>query len=154
MGTVALLPAECETTRLGRPTTYTDEVGDRVCAVLASGFPLRRFRERDDLPDPMTLYRWERDHPSFRERFALARRAMADNFAFGGLERLEAVDPDSEYGSARVSKARDTAGHMRWLAGGLDRDRWGDRPPQVNVQVNPTVVAAFGKLIGRQPGES
>ena len=122
----ALLPLGPVRSPLGRPSAYTPEVGERVCRAIANGLPIRRFRERDDLPDPMTLYRWERLHPDFSERFALARKALAENYAFTGLERLEAVDPDSPFGSARVSKARDTAGHMRYLAGCLDRPTWGD----------------------------
>lgn len=132
--------------KLGRPSEYTAETGERICEAIADGFPIRRFRERDDLPDPLTVYRWEARYPEFHERLACARRAVAARYAETGLERIEAVDPDSEYGSARVSKARDTAGHMRWLAGCLDRDTYGERAPVVAVQVNSTVVSAFGAM--------
>lgn len=76
----------------------------------------------------------------------------ADHLADQCIPLVDGVDPDSEHGSARVSKAREQVGVRRWLAGCLDRDTYGDRPPQVNVQVNPTVVTAFGAM-SRVSGE-
>jgi len=124
-----------------------------VCDYIANGGTIAGLRDQDGLPDYMTVYRWEEAFPDFRASLACARRGLADRYARTGLDRLEAVDPDSPFGSARVSKARDTAGHMRWLAGCLDRDTYGERPPQVNVQVNSQFVQPFGGMAGRVAGE-
>jgi hypothetical protein len=63
---------------------------------------------------------------------------------------IDSVDPDSDFGGHRVSKAREQVGLRRWLAGCLDRDTYGERPPQVNVQVNAS-LAAFSDLKPRAP---
>lgn len=139
-------------TRIGRPTLYEPEIVDRICKTIASGVSLKAVSLMDWAPCEDTIYEWRVRHPEFSECLARARRMSADHLADQCIPLVDGVETDSDYGAARVSKAREQVGIRRWLASCLDRDTYGERPPQVNVQVNPTVVAAFGSM-SRVQGE-
>src|SRR5262249_19216088 len=62
----------------GRPSEYSDEIGERLCEALASGQSLRKACEPKDMPSPATVYRWLRGRKDFREQYARAREMQAD----------------------------------------------------------------------------
>jgi len=77
---------------------------------------------------------------------ASARRVKAEAWAVEGLAIVDEPLPDNpQLASAAVSRAKNRADFRLRMAGCWDRDTYGERAPQVNVQVN-TVVAAFGRL--------
>lgn len=122
----------------GRPSTYTREMGERVCLALEAGTSLRGLRLLDWPPETGTLYDWAEKHPEFGQRFARARKVMAALYAEDVVALPDAVDTDSPFGSARVAKAREQSGARRWLAGCLDRATYGDA-----VKVESTVAATL-----------
>ena len=111
--------------KLGRPTTYTPERGEQLCRAMESGLTFRQMRRINRRRpgtwiSPESVYDWAEAHEEFRQRLARARKARAADLSERPLELLEAVNPDSEFGGHRISKARSQAEHMRWLAGALD----------------------------------
>jgi hypothetical protein len=78
-------PLEPEVTKKkhGRPTEYTPEIGDRICAALATGMSLRSVCRADDIPPESTVRGWTHDvkHP-FSAQYVRAREigylSMAD----------------------------------------------------------------------------
>lgn len=132
---------------------YDHEIARRVVEAYSEGKSLRRIAKMPGMPCRMTIRCWQEENADFRTILAYARSNKADFHAERGQSRLNRVDPDSPFGSARVSLAREQAGYDKWLAGAYDRDTYGERPAQVNVQVNPTVAVAFTKMLGRVEGE-
>lgn len=65
----------------GRPSTFTAEVGDEICARLASGMPLSRICKDEGMPAIKTVYGWLRLHEGFRQQYARAREDQADTLA-------------------------------------------------------------------------
>jgi hypothetical protein len=62
----------------GRPASYTDEIGDKICEQLAKGKSLNSICKSDSMPDDSTVYRWllathNTDLDKFRDNYALAR---------------------------------------------------------------------------------
>jgi hypothetical protein len=97
----------------GRTTLYTEELGNRVCELLAEGKTLTRIcKENPDLPSDRTIRRWALDleHP-FSPQYARAREigyhAMADDY----IDIGDAVSEDA----AAVAKARLRAESRKWL---------------------------------------
>lgn len=67
----------------GRPTVYTQEIGDRICAELATGASLRSICRDDNLPAESTVRLWTQDTKSqFAAQYVRAREigylSMAD----------------------------------------------------------------------------
>lgn len=77
---------------VGRPSLYTPELANEICARIAEGESLRAVCLADDKPAASTVCLWVVDHPEFAERYARAREAQAHLIAD---EIVEISDDDS-----------------------------------------------------------
>lgn len=68
---------------IGRPTTRTPELVDKLLTKLGSGQSLLSICKEDGMPDTTTVYRWLRDEgpdaDAFRLKYAQARENQADS---------------------------------------------------------------------------
>lgn len=82
---------------MGTPSTYTQEMADRICAGVANGKSLRSVCDCEGMPDRETVFRWRRENEEFRGQYDAARRegahAMADDIQ--AIVDDEALDPNS-----------------------------------------------------------
>ena len=63
----------------GRPSTYTQEIADKICHRLAQGESLRAICRDDDMPNASTVCcDWVERYPDFALQYARAREAQAD----------------------------------------------------------------------------
>lgn len=63
----------------GRPSDYTTEKGDEMCALFAEGQSLKRIcEENEGMPSAPTFFRWMREHEDFRNNYARAKVESAD----------------------------------------------------------------------------
>ena len=76
---------------------------------------------------------------------ARARKAKAALLIDQAVAYLDDVDPESKFGSARVSKAREQANMRKYIAGCLDRQTWSESV-KMDVSATLQVVAAFSDL--------
>ncbi len=67
--------AETRTKKIGRPSTYNEEVAAKLCTVIStSSKGLRRIcRENAGFPNVSTIYNWIVSVPAFRAQYARAR---------------------------------------------------------------------------------
>lgn len=67
----------------GRPSDYSDDLADRICARIASGESLLTICKGDDMPARGTVMRWlaEDKHEGFCDKYVRAREAQADFYA-------------------------------------------------------------------------
>jgi hypothetical protein len=63
---------------MARPTNYSDEKAEAICASIAEGQSLRSICNSDAMPDKATVFRWLAKYEAFRDRYAIAREAQAD----------------------------------------------------------------------------
>ena len=133
----------------GVPVVWSEEVGAKVIALVTSGVPLYRVEGHPGMPNVQTLYEWRATKPEWAVALARARASRADRLADEGLGLVDGVDPDSSFGSARVSKAREQANYRRWLAGALDPDTYADKG--ANVTVNVGTKIELGAILPDRP---
>jgi hypothetical protein len=131
--------------KIGRPSIYTPELADRLCKAIAGGTTLLEVCRQEWAPSHDTIYEWRKSRPEFSDALAHARKQCAGHLAESTVGIVDAVETDSDYGAARVSKAREQVGVRRWLAGCLDRDTYGDKQ-QVDVRATMAHVVAFADL--------
>lgn len=62
----------------GRPSKYTQELADKICAELSNGLSLRTICKSDDMPCVSTIFNWMRTKPGFLEQYARAKEESAD----------------------------------------------------------------------------
>lgn len=70
----------------GRPSIFTPEIAETICARLMSGESLREICREDGFPDIATVGRWLHRHDEFRTQYAQAREAQAEVLADEVLE--------------------------------------------------------------------
>lgn len=105
----------------GRPTLYTEEIGDKICAGIARRKAMAKLCDDDDsLPDPRTVYRWLREHPQFCRNYEHAKEDQADYLVDEALEIAD--DKDIDPASKRIMV--DT---RKWVASKFKTKRYGDR---------------------------
>jgi len=129
----------------GRPTTFTQELADSICAELAEGRSLRYALTLDGMPGMSTVMRWLRESEPFREQYARAKEESADVYADEIIEIADEEcttvradkhatrDDDGEgntevvFDSAAVARNRLRVDARKWVASKLKPKKYGDR---------------------------
>lgn len=90
--------------RRGRPSSFTREKGEAVCALLREGWTMMAINARPEMPSAKVVYRWLKTEPEFRDMVAEARSSQINRLAF---ERELAIDSAIEdFGRAKRETAR------------------------------------------------
>ncbi len=112
-----------ETKGKGRPTDFTPELGDEICAMLADGMSLRSIVKLKNMPASSTVFKWLREIDEFSEQYARAKEESADALADDIQEISEGVlkkryDPQA---------ARVAMDGKKWIASKLKPKKYGDK---------------------------
>jgi hypothetical protein len=162
----------------GRPSNYTKELGDTICARLYSSPNGAKYRALSSvIRDPDinvtegVVFRWLLAHPDFREHYTFARERQADalaaealalaDLAFEGPEFLEllklAGDAVGAAMHARVAQIRLQIDTRKWLAGKLAPKKYGRSVDELladavnqNAGNLDEAIVAMGKLDEQQ----
>jgi hypothetical protein len=93
------MASDSQTASKGRPTEYTEEIGDTICDRIVDGESLRTICADAGMPDKATVLGWISSHGKFRDEYEIARefpvQALLD-------ETIEIVDDPSGYLVERV----------------------------------------------------
>lgn len=105
----------------GRPTDYTEELGDLICEGVSRKTPLAKICDNDNnLPNPRTVYRWLRTHKEFCHNYTRAKEDQADYLVEECLEIADDVDIEPADKRIRV----DT---RKWIASRFNAKKYGDK---------------------------
>lgn len=125
---------------MGRPSSYTRETADQICALLAGGESLRDICRDEDMPPESTVRGWVVDDvDAFSARYTRARDIGLDceNDAMLDVARNGANDyklvsrgegqpelvPDHEH----IARSRLIVDTMKWRLSKMAPKRYGDR---------------------------
>jgi hypothetical protein len=82
----------------GRPSTYTEELGDAICEALANTDKGLRhvLKEIEGAPSFACVHQWRHDHASFADKFAQAKKRQIENMAEDIVDHTmdESLDPN------------------------------------------------------------
>jgi hypothetical protein len=123
---------------MGRPSSFTQEMADRICEHLAEGRSLRSFCKLEIAPSKATVMRWMRDNEAFRDQYARAREDQAETLAdeitdiaddgsndyttrMRGDEEVEVVNTD------HINRSRLRIDARKWFAGKVAPKKYGER---------------------------
>ncbi len=93
----------------GRASDYTEELGERICALRAEGATARQIMRTPGMPSYGAIHRWMNAHPEFRRLY----RAATEHWAEGKEEEQIAIadgalgDAWRRLGGARTIAARE-----------------------------------------------
>ena len=103
----------------GRPSTYTEEMGNLICDKLTEGVSLRKLCMQDDFPAASTVYVWLDRFPDFAEKYARAREAATEDM----LEDILQIADDDKIDPNDKRVRIDT---RKWVMGRLKTKKYGD----------------------------
>lgn len=124
---------------VGRPSSYTQELSDRICQRLSEGVSLRTVCLADDMPDAATIFRWLRINKEFREQYEAAKQESTDAMAEdiqdiadnGTNDYIEKERPDGTmvevFNSEHVQRSRLRIDTRKWLMAKMKPKKYADK---------------------------
>lgn len=118
----------------GRPTDYTEELADIICAELSDGKSMRQVCAGEEMPDKSTVFRWLRKYESFRDQYVRAKEESADALTDEMLDISD--DSINDYVTSaegdrvnpeNIQRSRLRIETRKWLAAKLKPKKYGDR---------------------------
>lgn len=127
-----------ETNPVGRPSDYTQELADKICAKLAQGESLRTVCKEEEMPSVVTVFSWMRKHEEFLNQYTRAKEESADALSD---EMLDIADDGSNdwmevhkggYTATLVDQEAVQRSKLRvetrkWIASKLKPKKYGDK---------------------------
>lgn len=139
-----------ETKKTGRPSDYSAEIADAICARLAGGESLRTVCKDDDMPSTVTAFAWMRKHPEFLNQYARAKEEAADALVEemldiaddGTNDWMEKHDADGacigyQLNGEHVQRSKVRIDARKWIAAKLKPKKYGEKV-DISGQVNYT----------------
>lgn len=123
----------------GRPSGYSVEEADMICAWIADGKSLRSYC-REHAREAVTVYRWLREEKEFALRYARAHDDRADSLAD---EIVDIADEAVGGTNDDIQAARLRIDARKWVSSKLKPQKWGDK---VEVEQKGHVTFNFGSL--------
>ncbi len=111
------------TTKIGRPSDYTQEIADIICERIADGKSLRKVCAEDDaLPDRGTVLRWlaKDEHQEFRGQYARAQDERADVY----FEQTMEISDDAGADRDAIAKARLRVDTRKWVCARMNPKKY------------------------------
>ena len=106
--------------KTGRPSSYTQEVADEICMMIADGKSLDATLRVKGMPSRGTVIRWTQDNPQFQADYARAREHQADTFA-------DAVVQIADNPKLTPENKRVMIDARKWAAGKQRPTKYGDK---------------------------
>lgn len=117
---------------MGRPSSYSPEIAERICERLIEGESLRKICLADDMPSAAAVCRWLGENEQFRDQYARARDAQADTLADEILDIADDgsndfMGEDEAYNGDAVQRSKLRVDARKWIAAKLKPKKYGDR---------------------------
>lgn len=122
----------------GRPTIFTQELADKLCAQLANGDSMRTVCRSDDMPCKATVFMWLRTDEDFLDQYTRAKQESADALTDEMLDIADDAsndwmlinDKDNEgyrINGDHIQRSRLRIETRKWLASKLKPKKYGDK---------------------------
>lgn len=130
----------------GRPTDYSEELTNSICAQLAQGHSLAKVCASEDMPSISSVYNWFKSHPEFLEDYTRAKDDSAD----ADQDKLDSIAEKVLTGEHDPQSARVAADIIKWSMGKKKPKKYGDK---MQADVNATVGITFALDYGLKNGD-
>lgn len=116
----------------GRPSVYSPELAEEICARLASGEGLRKICESEDMPNASTVHLWVlQDREGFSKQYAQARaiqaEVMFDEILEISDESRKDILGDDKSDNARVQAHKLRVDTRKWYMSKVMPKKYGDK---------------------------
>ena len=123
---------------MARPSEYTQEKADEICALLAEGTSLRTVCKADDMPSLSTVFKWLREIKTFSHQYARAKEESADalleetmEIADDGsndwMEKNDEKNPGYDFNGEHFQRSRLRVDVRKWAMSKLKPKKYGEK---------------------------
>jgi hypothetical protein len=146
----------------GRPSSYTQQIAERICLELADGCSLRSICAEEWAPETRTVLRWLYANEEFRLQYARAREQqaemmadelldIADDGTNDWMERQKRdgsteIVPDHEH----INRSRLRVDTRKWVASKLLAKKYGDKVAVTDPDGGQAVMRVLIEHVGHQ----
>lgn len=133
--------------KMGRPSMFTEDLGDAICARITAGESLRSICMDDAMPETVTVFRWLRQHADFCSNYTRAREEQADTLADeivsiaderdGKAIMADGAEVAVVFDSTAVARNKLRVEARKWVAAKLKPRKYGERVQVANDPDNP-----------------
>lgn len=119
-------------------TTFTPEIGDRICEELSDGKSLKAICDQDWAPARRTVFAWLREKDDFRQQYALAQIegahahaddaiAIADDGRNDWMANNDPDNPGYRVNGEAINRSRLRVDTRKWIAARMFPNMYGDK---------------------------
>lgn len=143
----------------GRPTDYSPELADLICARLADGKSLRRLCLPEDMPDRESVRQWLIKYPEFSAKYAQAREDQAEFHH----DEMDEIEGDVRSGLLSPQAGNVILGNKRWrmeklkpkaYGQKLELDHTGSIAQQTDAQLDSRITLLLAKTQETADGDA
>ncbi len=116
----------------GRPSLYTQELSDSICALISEGKSVRTICLMEEMPSLQTIFTWLRTHKEFLEQYERAKEESTnahletiEDLGDEAIALSQAVDPKSS--GAVVQAVKLKSDNLKWVMSKLKPKKYGDK---------------------------
>lgn len=123
--------------KVGRPTKYTVQTAEKICALIASGKTLNKICSVGGMPKIRTImtWLWDGSHEEFRQMYARAREQQAEVMADeiitiaddDSLDEIFTEDGKRLENREFINRSRLRIDSRKWVASKLLPKKYGDK---------------------------
>lgn len=151
---------------VGRPSLYTPEIAERICAELASGKSLRQVCRADDMPAESTVRLWDdEDREGFSAHYARAREKgylglaedlleIADDGRNDWMANADPENPGYRLNGEHVARSRLRVDTRKWMLAKMLPKVFGEKLTHAGDADNPVVVRQRIERVIVDPADS
>jgi hypothetical protein len=133
-----------EPKKMGRPSAFSEDLAAEICERIALGETLTSIVAEPHMPDPATVWRWQRADDEFRKRIAHAREEqtrvwadqiidLSDDSTNDWTTRTRANgEPERVLDREHIERVKVRISSRQWLMARINRADYGDKS-QIDV---------------------
>lgn len=132
---------------VGRPTIYSPELRETICARMAGGESMRSISRDDAMPAMTTMFRWLNECSVFKQQYAMAMEQRTEALFEEILEIADETSRDTidtengeKANSEWISRSRLRVDARKWMLSKMAPKKYGERLALAGDAVNPLTV--------------
>jgi hypothetical protein len=135
---------------VARPSTYSLETVNELCARIVEGESLRSICRDEAMPGLSTIFKWLGEHPEFVEQYTRAKEEQAETLAdeivaIADEQDYEKIEIDGvplavKFDSTAVARNRLRMDARKWVASKLKPKKYGDKLELAGDKDSPLTV--------------
>ena len=113
--------------KMGRPSSFSQQIADHICTELSKGKSLRSILKEDGMPAYQTVYVWLASNPQFQDQYTRAREDQADTLAdeiIAIADEVPEVVPVIDKRTGELIEHKLDNAFLQWQKNRIDARKW------------------------------